>query len=206
MSGASTVGPRPHAGWARQRRRALLIHAAGLLLVLLAVALVATVQEGPNPDRPAAEALVVRLETAATVAATGTPVGAAAARVGLVGAPVTLPNGAVIDVVVGEAAGECYALAWGPSARWARVLTPGLPCEPSPVVASISEADVLRQTPTVAQHLMLAPTAFDWEQVLPPSTALRPWFLPVALALAAVALAVFVRLTLVLLPGWSPEA
>lgn len=188
----------------RNRRNHALKRIGLLLLVTLLLMLVTTsMRFTVNEGRAEAQALGGEMEAAYQALRDGTAtVADVDAHGALQASHVTLGTGEELTALVGTAGGECYALFWPPDGtRWARVLARSLPCEPGPHIAQPNERTWIRKAPPTTQHLALAPRIFDWDAILPPATKQREWWLPATVALAAAALMLLTRASVIALTG-----
>jgi hypothetical protein len=148
----------------------------------------------PNPAYPEAARLIGTLDAAYnSVESGGVSIEDVGAN-GVHGTIVTLPEGLSLDVLFGEAGGECYVLMWGQGfPRRARVFAPGIPCEPTPAIASTNQNYFVRETPAWTWHFDWVAVDFNWNSLLPSAMRQRTWFLLAVILLSAGALSILVR-------------
>jgi hypothetical protein len=183
----------------RSRRAAIGLRVGALIAAAGLIAGVMSLRMEPNPARAAAANLADRIDAAHGEVAAGAAMTSIDDPV-LAAAVVPLPTGGEMNIITGEAAGDCYAFYWsktrGPVAR---LLVPDLPCMPSAAMVQSAHNVYHRQTPAVAGHLPTFGAVFDWEGVLPPVRRQRPWVIPALLGLGAATLLLLVDSSRVLL-------
>ncbi len=182
-----------------ERRRLMRRAVAGWLALFLAGAvamiLLASFPEVPNPEYPPAAALAADLRAAyESIVAGESVVGDYhVAEDGYEGGLVVRP-GTVrqYNVLMGESAGRCYLMWWHEGfLPQGGVLKRSLECHPSTVIFGIANS-YEKVSPASDRHLVsLIGTTIVWEQLLPSPTRFGWWVVPgiaVALLLAVMAL------------------
>lgn len=207
-SGARATAEAREGSRVRNARLARL--AIWLVAVVATMVLVPSIRYRANPDRPLAEAVVQPLERArlAIDAGRAEPADYPVLYAGITGAAIELFDGELVNVLVTEAAGECYGLSWGPQRTpRVRVMVDSIECRPTSSIVAGNEYSFTRQTPGWSRHLPWVEGVFDWEDVLPPREVQRQWFLPAVIGGGALIVSISTRaiVTVISTPprGWS---